>query len=453
MDRKVYREKRITNFTKHHFFGFHDLIQSNYKDTKILCLETDTINRPPIPGEAVSLGYVSPDDEMFMKLGSTNAFNYPQGARQQWIQHSDSFIVNNQVRSNWGSDVYDTRLGKKIESYSTPVYCLTQDGKTAFGINYSRLHRLGGYGYIGIRDETENDTAPENDGISLLELNSGRSSLIISINSVANFQPLAKVINSHHHYVTHLRLNPSDTRIAFLHRYFLPDGGYMTRLMTINTDGTNLRCLAFGFLSHFEWLDSESIIIYGRTNRNIDNIRGNIMLNNRVSVYIIKHMKSIVKELISKSSNNLKMSFLQIKDSGDKMVDPFWENVILEDGHPMINPLNPKWIVCDTYPDKNDTRELFVLDYTLGEKISIGRFGFSDKHIDMSLSNKFFRGIDTTILKNIDPIKTAFFRSGLHCDLHPRWLSNGQTIAFDSIHEGTRQIYTVNVSDIISADL
>ena len=33
------------------------------------------------------------------------------------------------------------------------------------------------------------------------------------------------------------------------------------------------------------------------------------------------------------------------------------------------------------------------------------------------------------------------------CDLHPRWAQNSSIITFDSVHEGTRQIYALDVSD------
>lgn len=42
-----------------------------------------------------------------------------------------------------------------------------------------------------------------------------------------------------------------------------------------------------------------------------------------------------------------------------------------------------------------------------------------------------------------------YTQSGLHCDLHPRWFADGNRGAFDSIHEGDRQIYMVDVSHVI----
>ena len=92
--------ERLTNGPKHHLFGFHDLLISNQSDTKYLCLEIDTINRPPLPGEVFGVGYV--ENERFLKIGETTALNYPQGARQQWISGTDYFTVNNRVGDVWG---------------------------------------------------------------------------------------------------------------------------------------------------------------------------------------------------------------------------------------------------------------------------------------------------------------------------------------------------------------
>ena len=68
---------------------------------------------------------------------------------------------------------------------------------------------------------------------------------------------------------------------------------------------------------------------------------------------------------------------------------------------------------------------------------------------DMSLASEFFSGVDDKILAGISQQSLAFTRSGLHCDLHPRWNNKGTRIVFDSIHEGSRQVYSVDVSSII----
>jgi len=32
------------------------------------------------------------------------------------------------------------------------------------------------------------------------------------------------------------------------------------------------------------------------------------------------------------------------------------------------------------------------------------------------------------------------------CDLHPRWRPDGKMLAFNSVHEGSRQVYVIDVS-------
>ena len=40
------------------------------------------------------------------------------------------------------------------------------------------------------------------------------------------------------------------------------------------------------------------------------------------------------------------------------------------------------------------------------------------------------------------------YRGDIRCDLHPRWSPDGHYVTFDSVHEGTRQIYIIDVSEI-----
>lgn len=439
--------KRITNGPKHHLFGFHDLLISNKASTKYLCLEVDTINRPPLPGEVVGVGYV--EDGLFVRVGDTTAFNYPQGARQQWVSDTDCFTVNNRVGNKWAADLYDAGTNSLVEHLPATVHMITKDGRFALGLDYARLHRLGGYGYTGLEDKNASDPFPSDSGITIMDMQTKEVHLLVSVKQVAECG-VSNLSGHTHHYLTHLCLNPSDSRVAFLHRYFMPDGGLMTRLMTINLDGSDLRCIGQGFLSHFDWKDDNHIYIFGRVGSPVDAMRNNPFMSNPLVKHTLRFAKKMVKLVIGKGRGIVGgMSFLMIEDSSDAMAQAFAKDIIPSDGHPMTHPFNNDWLICDNYPDAEGYRDLFLYHFSEDTRVNLGRFKRLFESPDMALKTEFFSGIDSEILKSVSEREFAFTRSGLHCDLHPRWSSDGKWAVFDSIHEGTRQIYKVDVSSII----
>jgi hypothetical protein len=440
---------RLTEAPKHHFFGFHDIKATNQKDNNTLSLEVDIINRPPLPNEKAGVGYIN-EEKQYIRLGETNAYNYPQGARMQWIADTDKFVVNNQVNNAWGANIYDTDNNSLVETLPASIHCLTPDGKTGFTVNYARLFRLGVYGYIGLEDKFKNEIAPPKDGIFIQDIETKEYKLLISTHEIATFKSLLWPDKGFHHYVTHLCLNPAGKRLAFLHRYRINDGGEITRLMTVGIDGKDLKCLATGFLSHFDWLDDTQIIIYGRQGGSINTVRNSRLLSYPLigsGVRILKKYIRCIFQLTRKGILNT--SFLLISEN-DQNIIPFAKGIIIEDGHPMINPINQDWLSNDTYPDFNGMRTLMLFNAHLNQRIDLGKFKRIFDPVDTILWKQYTQGVDAEILKLFSLDSYSFTRSGLHCDLHPRWNSQGNRIVFDSIHEGTRQMYEINVSDIIN---
>jgi len=93
------------------------------------------------------------------------------------------------------------------------------------------------------------------------------------------------------------------------------------------------------------------------------------------------------------------------------------ENDFHCDGHCSFSP-DGQWMLTDTYPDETDHRSLMLYHMETGSLHLLGRF-FAPP-----------------------------MRWEIRCDLHPRWNRDGTQVCIDSIHEGTRQMYVLDVSPV-----
>lgn len=440
-------EQIATNDKGNFFFGFHDLIAWNKRGDKLAALRIEDISIPPVSDMPCEIGFIA--DGRFTKLGTTYAYNYPQGARQQWIGNTELLIVNDRIGDVWGCRIYDTGTLKETAVLKHPTHVITDNG-WAFGIDYARLHRLGGYGYTGLKDRTAGEDAPATSGIIRHNVFTGEAGLLVSIKEVAEFQ--AEGYYGNQQYITHLLLNPSQTRIAFLHRSKLKDGGETTRLMTIGVDGKNLRCLATGFLSHFDWKDDNAVAIWARIGSGVERLRNSALYKLLPSGFIAAGKKVIKKILRAQPSANKVSPFqwMVFTDSEPVTHSFLAKGIMDEDGHPMFSPANRDWLVCDNYPDQHGVRTLFLFQVSTQRKMELGKYKMIDEKPDLTKLKDALDDVEAFVLKAFDIKKMAFYRSGFHCDLHPRWNSDGTKVAFDSIHEGKRAIYTYDVSGLIS---
>jgi len=421
----------------HHFFGFHDVSAWNSAGDKSACLRVSVINRPPAGDDVAEAGFVDERTGQFHPLVETTAFNFPQGGRQLWIPGQDAFWVNKRLSGVWGAVLVDAQTGNTRE-IDQGLYALSPDGSTGYGLNFARLNRLGGYGYVGYADPTINEARPANDGIFRVDLMSGKVDVLLS---TADAAAGVSSTDAAHHYVTHVVPSPSGERLLFLHRWWLPDGGVGSRLMSVSKEGRDLVCHAEGFLSHFDWWDDHRIIIWGRLANSTDRLRR--LSGAQRFGGALKLIKRLVR-VVRPRGTGAKMSFLLI-DTRDASVQPFWPELLPEDGHPMFCPANRDWLSIDTYPDADRVRQLKVLNATTGKVLDLGRFRYADLTLERNMLSKCFEHVDAAVLANVKGDSLAFARSGLHCDLHPRWRRDGRLLGFDSTHEGSRQVYVCDV--------
>jgi hypothetical protein len=94
-------------------------------------------------------------------------------------------------------------------------------------------------------------------------------------------------------------------------------------------------------------------------------------------------------------------------------------DVLTRDGHCSFTR-DGTWLLTDTGPDEKNLQTLLLWNVVEERKVILGRF------------------------KSPPP-----FRGETRCDLHPRWSRDERQVCFDSIHEGTRQVYVIDVSSIL----
>ena len=89
------------------------------------------------------------------------------------------------------------------------------------------------------------------------------------------------------------------------------------------------------------------------------------------------------------------------------------------DGHPSFSP-DRHWLVTDTYPDKARRRHLLLYNLHTNEVVLVGSF--------------------------FAPWR---YEGERRCDLHPRWHPDGTKISIDSTHEGFRNTYVIDISNLV----
>lgn len=317
------------------------------------------------------------------RIGSTPLWNYQQGAMCQWHpSRSKQIIYNDVVDGEWGARIV-TDHGDEVGRINFPIQVIHPTANKGLSLNYKRLDRIRPeYGYSEPTTVFSATQSYKKDGIWSVDLSTGETSLLISLATLRNYEPRTVMQNADHK-VNHALYSPNGNRFVFMHRWIGSNGKY-SRLYVADDKANDLDLLLDNqIVSHYCWVDNENLLVWGRTDSFEDCY---FILNTTDGSY---------------------------EKFGSSELD------VYGDGHPSLSP-DRKWVVVDTYPNRERQRSLLLIPRDGSRIIEVGRF-FAP--LEYSGKNR--------------------------CDHHPRWSPDGSMISIDSAHSGERRTYFVKVDEII----
>jgi hypothetical protein len=310
---------------KGYFFGFHDKCPWSADGTMLLAHRIPDIPlRMPEPEDRAGIGYFAGDDfAKFHPLASTRAWNWQKGAMLQWVGSSSDIIFNDyDGKKNVAKRI--TTEGETVATIPRPVAAVNPDGTTALSYGFERVRRgAPAYGYANGVDPEEHITIAKDDGLYAIDLDSLKISRLFSIMDVSKIEPEPSMKKAYH-YFSHCLFAPAGERFVFFHRWVLPKGLQLTRMISADMKGKELFVFpSSGMISHICWRDDEHILAYGRTKRYGDKYH---LFRDRTGHFSI-----------------------------------IGNGQLTSDGHPQYSP-DRRWILTDTYPDRLRRQSLLMYD-------------------------------------------------------------------------------------------
>ena len=390
---RIGKARALTHGPKDHFLASYFAINSWSPDLRyVLALETDVNGRLSKAGEPCTVGVIdTKEGNRFIPVAETRAWNFQEAAMGHWLPWAKDTILFNDFRDGKFVTVIMNWRTKDERVIPYPVSAVSPDGTKAISLNYARIRLTRpDYGYAGPgQDPLVGEAWPEKDGLWLVDLRTEDAKLIVPVSAVRGQAPEVKPEGLF--YFCHTVFSRDGKRVFWLARgidWYDPvkekAGPWSTTAFTCDADGSNIRRCFPGRDwggSHFNWLDGESMV---------------------VTVY--------PKEI---GRGGWHVKFTVGKEEEVKRLAP---GLLDWDGHCVWSP-DGQWMSTEGYFDKTNLRNWVLMRSEDEAVIPVGSFFVPEA----------YRG--------------GFWR----CDLHARWRPDGKQLGFNSVHEGSRQIYVIDL--------
>ncbi|MEO2047473.1 MAG: hypothetical protein ABGX16_12985 [Pirellulales bacterium] len=386
----------VTRGPKHHWFGYYDKLQFDPSGRYLLGMAVDFEHRSPTSQDTIQIGMVDlHDHDRWIPLGESRAWCWQQGCMLQWLPGSQTEVLwNDRQGDRFVCHILNVNSHEQ-RTIEQPIYAVSPDGKSAVFADFRRIQDVRpGYGYPGLPDPFTDDLAPRDSGIFHIDLQTGRSQLILSLADCARMGTLpnrskqgARSTLGVKHYFNHLLFSPDGERFIALHRWRYPDGSRLSRMITARPDGTEVRIVTGnGHVSHFIWRDPTHILAQS-------------------------------KELLG----NPHWGDFLFEDKTAGIIEEIGHGVLDPSGHLSYLPGN-QWILNDSYPqgrERIQTPHLYHVKS--GRRVDLGHF-----HLPKVYSGEW------------------------RVDTHPRLSPDGRFVCIDAPHQRQgRQLLLIDIGAIV----
>jgi hypothetical protein len=268
--------EQLTHGPKHHFFGYIGHVKNtpwNGNGRYMALLRTGFQDHMPAPSDAADIVLLDTRNKNTATLiDQSRAWNPQQGTMFYWNPKApDTQLIFNDRDPKTNrvfAVLYDISKQKRIKEYrfdDSPIgnSGVAQNGGYFLAMNYGRLARLRSVtGYPGAYDFTEGMAAPDNDGIFVVEIESGKKRLLVSFQRLADLVSTKRPdVRGQHLFINHTLWNRDDNRIYFYVRGdFDAKQGKVDVPCIIKPDGSGLTMLSRFIGGHPEWEFGSTVI-------------------------------------------------------------------------------------------------------------------------------------------------------------------------------------------------
>lgn len=294
------------------FFGYYDISPFSHCGEKILYLQINKSNMADI-----LVRNLKTNDEII--AGCTKSWNWQQGCRVRWLPGNDNTIIYN----DFNNLKYFTKIVDLNNNFTRcldwPLYDINNTGRFGVTVDFSRLgYYRPGYGYTNIGYIEPSSIL--NEAISIVDIH------LNTIEKIITYEDIWKSlggsgINLRDCYINHISYCPSGNKFLFFWVQII-NGVHHASLLVYDITQKRILVLEDDLsVSHYDWIDDESIVITAYD-------------NHRKCGYYIYSLDNTKKALLPE--------------------------VLNEDGHPTW--IDENILVSDTYTDKYGYQKIICID-------------------------------------------------------------------------------------------